>query len=180
MTTRWQEEGVPYRAAKTAFGLLLQADSLTRPDRSASRRVSPADLAAYIADPTCQGAEEISAALRADARLLDDFQHLLRRLSVTALPRMAAASSGVVTRREADGCRITLKPSRANSSQLYVLIEFADLDRVPTALFALSAQGRHMRHPLPPAEAGRLQLLVDADSELVSYLCDVDAEVFLQ
>lgn len=179
MSGHWQSGSVATRKAAVAFDRLMTAQAALTP--SASRRpVGPRDLIAYVGGDDDGRAAEVEAAMAADPRLRADLDHLLRRMAVLSLPRLAAASSGGVGQRTGEGCRIVLKQSRADASQVYVLIEFDDPALTPRALFVCSRHRSHVRHPLPDAQGQTIQLLVDDGSELLAALQDVDAEVFLR
>jgi hypothetical protein len=179
MTERWNPDGMAYRVASALFDGAERASAILA-DAEGERGIGPTDLMGYISDPHHRRAARIEAALNVDAKLRGDFEHLMRRMAMVSIPRLAAASSGMVTTRTAEGCRITLRPSRADSSQVYVVIKLDDLAAAPQSLFVWGSHRSPLRHPLPPPQGGNLQVLMDEASELVSALRDVDAEVFLR
>ena len=66
----------------------------------------------------------VSAALRDDTRLRDDFTVLLERRARRHVPRAAAAAGrDALRRREAAGFTLRIVESRASSDQVYLLIE---------------------------------------------------------
>ena len=176
MSGLWSRNGRAWGDASALFERTAQADAILSNDALA---IGPADLAAFIRDRSHHRAVEIEAALRSNAGLRSDFDHLLRRLASHSLPRLAAASSGAVTTRTAEGCRILMRPSRADPAQVYVIIELDDPAAAPGALFACT-RGTVVCHPLPPFGDGRVQLLAEVGSDLISTLRDVDAEIFLR
>lgn len=180
MTERWTRDGVAYGVASALFERSLQAKAvLARSEAGAG--IGPSDLMGYIADPNHRRAAEVVAALKVNPKLCADFDHLMRRMARYSVPRLAAASSsGAATSRSAEGCRVTLRPSRADSRQVYVIIELDDLTAAPQALFVCAAERSHVRYPLPPPQDGTVQILTDEASDLVSALRDIDAEVFLR
>jgi hypothetical protein len=138
-----------------------------------------ADIYAYVVhdepdrDRRVAGALERSPGLRADA------DRLLRKTALHHFPRAAAASSGALTGRQGNGFKLRLRPSRANPAHVYVIIDVA-LDKTPGALF-VCGDGRHyQKHALPEARNGTIQILAEADSDLIRALSDNATEVFLK
>ena len=69
----------------------------------------------------------LSAALAADPAFRADFSLLVERCALAHLPRAAAAASaGVLERRQAGGCTLRLISSRAGDGQVYLLIELPE------------------------------------------------------
>ena len=74
-----------------------------------------------------------------------------------------------------------LRPSRAEPTQVYIVIELADEDAVPPELIYVCRPGRPCeKHRLPVAHDGAIQILADLHSPLVEALRDGHAEVFLR
>jgi len=70
---------------------------------------------------------EVSAALRSDPALRDDFALLVRRSARQHLPRAAAAAGREgILRREAGGFVVRLVASRAGRDQVYLLVELPE------------------------------------------------------
>ena len=70
---------------------------------------------------------EVSAALRSDPDLRDDFALLVRRSARQHLPRAAAAAGREgLLRREAGGFVVRLVASRAGRDQVYLLVELPE------------------------------------------------------
>ena len=70
---------------------------------------------------------EVSAALRADPGLREDFALLVRRTARGHLPRAAAAAGREgLARREAGGFVVRLVASRAGRDQVYLLVEMPE------------------------------------------------------
>ena len=145
------------------------------------RRLGFQDLYAYVADPDCAAAEQIEAAMAADPRLADDLRCLLEKTSLYHGPRMAAASTGSLSSRRGSGFSITLRASRAEPSQIYVVIEVIEPDGgTPKTLFVSQRDHRVLKHSLPEVDGDTIQLLAEGDSELVQALRDPGSEVFLR
>lgn len=164
--------------AAAAFQALLDERALL--DAAPARQaIAPSRLYAYAAGLVAEDAG-IEAALAADPRLAADFARLLARTSTWQLPRLAAASSGEDVVRSGDNCRIELRRSEAEPSQVYLIIELAAPEALPTRLFVTRGDGQVVSAELPDARDGVIQLLVGADTALVAALRDVGAEIFLR
>ena len=114
-----------------------------------------------------------SPALRADLR------RLLGKTAARRLPRLAAASSGPLSARDGEGCRIRFEASRAEPSQVYVIIELQDEEApAPRSLIVCDDSGSR-KFALPPPHNGTVQVLVERDSDLIGALSDLGSEVYL-
>ena len=151
MSRRWNERSTAERnALEAAFvarhgaTLLLDGDpeeaSATDADISPSPcRLPFAALYAALQRPGPLPAA-VSRALREDRRLRDDFALLLQRHARLHVPRAAAAAGrDALRRREVGGFTVRIVESRANSDQVYLLVE------LPEAAF---------RSPAVPDRAG--------------------------
>ncbi len=146
----------------------------------APRRIGFSDLFAFATDPACAMSDDLADALAENTMLRDDLVLLLERTQRFQFPRVAAASSGPVARREGGLYRITLQSSRAEPSQVYIIIELADRALAePTLLYVYRTGHPCEKHSLPPAHDGVIQILAEAESSLVEALRDKAAEVFL-
>ena len=99
--------------------------------------VSFAEIYAYATNPEIEPSAWLLQALSEDGRVRRDFDALLRNTSQYFLPQVAAASSGDVSTREIDGCKITFRSSRADADQIFVIIKLVDHDARPGSLFIL-------------------------------------------
>ena len=76
---------------------------------------------------------------------------------------------------------MTLRESHADPSQIYVVIALAAKSTAaPRALFVIDDQATCQKVPLPSPLNGTVQLLLDADSDIVAALRDPATEVFVQ
>ncbi|MEQ9643476.1 MAG: hypothetical protein RIM84_25885 [Alphaproteobacteria bacterium] len=164
--------------AAAAFQALLDERALLAAE-TARPVIAPSRLYAYAAGVNDADAE-VEAALAADPRLAADFARMLGRAATWRLPRLAAASSGENLVRSGENCRIELRRSEAEPSQIYLIIELAAPETLPTRLFAAREGGQVVSADLPAARDGVIQLLAGADTPLVAALRDVGAEVFLR
>lgn len=144
-------------------------------------RLSFDDLYRFAQDPDMTLDADQREALAASPRLQDDLRLLVSRASRGEVLMAAAASSGTITTRHGTSFRMTLRESRADRSQVYVLIHIsAKAALAPRALFVIDDAAACRKVPLPTPLNGTVQLLLDADSEIVSALRDPTAEVFVQ
>ncbi|MFQ5973053.1 MAG: hypothetical protein ACE5Q3_12035 [Alphaproteobacteria bacterium] len=170
--------------AQKVFEALCTLDTLEEREEGRERARPPitfADLYALVNDAGASPGAESAAALRADPRLAADFRQLLRNVALYHSPRLAAASSGAVSRREGPGFVIEFFPSRAQPSAMFAIIKMDHVNQdVPETLLVTAADGRVMKEVLPRPSGGSIQLLLEAGSELLSALRDPTAEVFLR
>lgn len=169
---------------RQAFDALSTLDSLRAPleaDAARPKAVSFSELYALAMDREGEIGEEMRKAIAADARLSKDLHRLLSKAALYRLPRLAAASSGAIAERKGEGFQITLHPSRAEPSQVYVLIELEKTAReTPETLFICEGGGCYFKLALPAAQGRRIQVLAEVESDLVRALQNADSEVFLR
>ncbi len=178
LTPRQQDAA---RQAFAALGALDRLDQAGRERSAGARRVGFSDLYAFATEPERAMTPALARALGADARLRDDLERLLVKTARYRSPRLAAASSGPVVHRQGTGFTIDLRPSRAEASQVYVIIELDDIvPGLPRILFVTGRRDRLLKHPLPAAQGNTIQLLAEADSDLIQALRDPGSEVFLR
>jgi len=187
MTSRFAVPSGAGRAAlEKAFDALLKLDELRRPadpEAAASRPIPVSRLYDYATDAQRDDDAEVEEALARDPRLAADLRRLLEKTALRHVPRAVAASTGPVRERHGEGCRVRLQPSRAEPGQTYVIIEIAppsDPAESPRALFVCDAGNRCRRYTLPEARDGVVQLLAEAQSDLVRALEDIRSEVYLR
>lgn len=181
MTSGWSD--LDLRQQRLAMGLFEGLDMIDRAREAAvrPRRVGFADLYVYASDPEAEMTPALADKLARDDTFQADLLRLLDRVAAYRFPRAAAASSGPVAQRDGDLYRIALRPSRAEPSQVYIVIELADLDAVPPELIYVCRPGLPCeKHRLPVAHDGAIQILADLRSPLVEALRDGHAEVFLR
>ena len=160
-------------------------DAAERTDRLMAASGNPSDvgfseLYAYATQADRAPRRELLVALDADACLRRKFEALLRETSMYHLPRVAAAAASDISRREAEGCRISLRSSRAEESQVFVIIELSDPAARPGSLFVCGKDRGVRRVDLSEPRDGRIQLLLENDSDIVQGLRDIETEVFLR
>ncbi len=121
----------------------------------------------------------IAQALLADPALRADFNLLLQRTARVHLPRAAAAASGALQRREADGYSLRLVPSRSGTGQVYLLIEVPEGHTPPQRLVVSNPDGTICKEDLPPPTEQTIRLLKDANDPLPRTFSQADSELFL-
>jgi hypothetical protein len=139
-----------------------------------------AEIHAYATRPDHNPSDALLRALDSNSRVRRDFETLLKNVSAYWMPQVAAASSGEISTREIDGCRMTFRASKADEAQIFIIIEFTDKSARPNALFVCGQDKPMSKVDLPDARDGRIQLLLDADSDIVKGLRDFATEVFLR
>ena len=156
------------------------ADGATR-QVGAPERIDVGELYRHARDPEAAISPELRKALADDVGLRADFARMVGKNAICRFPAAAAASSGGVATREASGFRITLRKSRAEPSQVYIIIDLADYDRAPPShLFVLGEEIRACKHSLPPPMGGAIQILAEDGSDIIRALEDRHSEVFLR
>lgn len=139
-----------------------------------------AELYAYATQPDHVPSATLLAALDTEGRVRRDFESLLQNVSVYWMPQVAAASSGTISTREIDGCRITFRRSKADAGQIFAIIELADRTANPNTLFVYGKNRPMTKVALPEARDGRIQLLLEAESDVAQGLLDIETEVVLR
>lgn len=144
-------------------------------------RLSFDDLYRFAFDPAMALSDDQSLALESSPRLRADLRSLVARAAQGEALIAAAASSGTITTRHGTSFRMTLRESRADRSQVYVLIQInGKAALAPRALFVIDDASACRKVALPTPLNGTVQLLLDADSDIVAALRDPATEVFVQ
>ena len=166
---------------QAALNALTSIDELLSDQTPNDTLVSPSELYAYAADGHYQPSDKLLNALNGNPKIRDSFHQLLRNTARYHLPQVAAASSGAIKQREAGGCKISFHDSKANDQQMYVIIESpGHLDFGPNMLFVCNPEGASSRIELPVAQNGRIQLLLERESEMAKELLNIKTEVYLK
>ena len=128
MTSGWNSLDTEQKqAAAHMFDMLSTVDAVTDAiDAERPRCIGFSDLFAYVMDPARDMTPELAAALESQPMLQADLRRLLEQTARYRFPRVAAASTGAVTQRDGELYRIILRPSRAEPSQIYIVIDLAD------------------------------------------------------
>ncbi|MBL6928907.1 MAG: hypothetical protein ISR44_07015 [Rhodospirillales bacterium] len=170
-------------AAGQVFDALSTLDALTATDETATdaKGVGFSDLYSFATDPVSVMDDALRGALNDNERLRRDMDQILEKTALYHFPLVAAASSGAVEERDGEGFKIKLRQSRAESSQTYVMIELDETNTSqPSTLFVRGSEHFYGKYPLPEAQGGVIQLLVESSSDLVKALRDVHTEVFIR
>jgi len=124
---------------------------------------------------------ELSLALGTDLSLRRVYKSLLQQQAYFHIPQALAASTDEFPQRHADGCVIRLQASRAESTQVYLIIEIADKRRdMPKNLQAFAGDDGFETVHLPEARNGVIQTIIDKNSALAKLLADPKTEIFLR
>ncbi len=185
MTGTWnaltQEQKNLAEQAFDALGTLDELATASHAEENRGRRVGFGDIYAYVNEPGRAMSGPLRAALEADARLRDDLMRLLAKTAGYHGPRSAAAGTKALESRQGQGFAIRLRQSRAEPSQVYVVIELLDPGaEAPKALFIARHPEGLLKQALPEVRGGTVQLLAEAGSDLIRALRDPGSEVFLR
>lgn len=145
-------------------------------------RLSFSELYRYVNDPAFDLSPSAADKLSADAAAAADLERLISVRPFAYMPRQAAAASSGNVRRETDNAVLTLTPSRATPVQVYLGVEITHTgdEGVPTHLFVRAPSAAWLRQPLPEFSGNRVQILLEADSAVVSALGNPETEVYLR
>ena len=125
--------------------------------------------------------EEIATSLSQNLSLRRAYKTLLKQSAYFQIPQAIAASSQAYPERHCDGCTLRLQASRAESSQLYLIIEVADTRRdMPKTLTAFFDDETCIRLELPEARNGVIQTIIDAKSDMATLLANPKMEIYLR
>lgn len=170
---------------ETAFSAGHAADLWLDEGQGDTRAAEIAMPALYRAasDPRAFLPASLVGRMATDPSLRADFNMLLERVSQCHFPRAAAASSGALTEREANGYKLRLKPSRANAEQVYLLIDLPDhgtaRENPPQGLKLQKSDGTILQTPLGAPAEGTIRVVLESASELVEALGDPASQIFL-
>ena len=181
MTPAWHQMTPERRAlAGRLFEALTALDEISAEGPKPAKQVGFSQLYAFATDPDQPLSETLSDALQHQPRLAADLQRLLDKGCRHRGPRLAAASTGAINHREGQGFALDIRPSRADASQVYVVIQLAGELPLPSMLFVTRPEAEFHKQALPSPAGDRLQLLFDADAEIVRALQDPKSEVLLK
>lgn len=179
MVTWSQLDDKHQRAAETLFCALSAAHHLQDED-AGEKAISFLELRRFVNHPDQPISQELADALLTTPRLQRDLNRLIREKSLCYFPRQAAADSGELISREANGFQVHVHPSQVEQTQMFVLIHLAAGKKVvPKTMFILKSGRPPVKRVLPPPQDGVIQLLEDAETDLVRALKDLDTEIYL-
>jgi len=162
--------------AMTRFGNQHQRSEKSMQKKS----VSYHDIYMLAQGREIQPLSQINRALLETPSLNRAFKSLLRQFSLAVSPKVAAASSGVLRERHAEGFTLILKPSNADSEQIYIQIRLTrPYKRLPSLIILRGANDEMICFNLPKPVDHVYQWLHSADSELVRAIADKESELFL-
>lgn len=175
---------IEFQAAQQAFVALKGLQGLWA-DEPQLRPVLLADIAAYIGGGS-QAAEDekrVAQAITSDLRVRRQFKQLLAQQVVATVPQEALAQdTAMADERQGDGFCLKFRTSRADASQVYVILELdtklASADGQQYQLIA-EPQDTVLRLPFPGLNKLRAQLIMLSDDERLGYLRDPKVELHL-
>ncbi len=152
-------------------------ERLTSSERPSGARIPFARLFAYVGEG--ESDPGVEAALKESAPLRADYRRLVQKFAEPFVPLAIAADTGEESERAGIGCRLRFVPSSAEPSQTYVIVEFSDQQDVPASMLFLCDQlDDCLKLPLEAARDGKVQLLLENDSDLLARLRDKDTVIF--
>ncbi|MEG3619699.1 hypothetical protein V5T82_14635 [Magnetovibrio sp. PR-2] len=164
--------------AQAEFRALSQAQGLMDAEGGA---VSPSRLWAYAQSQLSDGFEDVLHALDQNPDMRKAYGAMIRSAAMYSFPEaMAAAEADTLPERAGQGCKLSLKPSRAEQTQLYLIIELADTSKKPKALVVSDKKDRTALLTLPQARDGIIQVIVEKNSDIVRLLKDPKSEAYLK
>lgn len=178
----WLENQSPEAREKITQGFVVlhTLDRLQNREKAETAPVGYADLYSLVCGTPLRPVAEIQRAMLQKANLIRDFQAMLKRHSKSYGPRAAAASTHDVQERTGEGFTLTLKPSRADETQVYVQLKLGPKVDTPRYLVvSQSGEEGFIMHELPMASDGLFQWLENRSSELVRALQNREAELYL-
>lgn len=118
--------------------------------------------------------------LRDDAAARGLYRRFVSAAATLSLPQAMAASSEEIPSRDVPGCRISATRSQAEPEQFIVVIELRESSGAGPATLVLCDGEQRCRHfALPAARRDIIQLIEQADSDLIGLLADPRTEAFL-
>ena len=162
--------------AQKQFADLYSARLLMQTRQSGA--VSAGRLYAYVQG---QHDETVTRLIQENLAARRLYRNLLQRNAYFHVPQAIAASSEEFPERHCNGCKIRLQASRAESNQVYLIIELTDKRRdMPTMLSVFGDDETCEMLELPPARNGVIQTIIDKTSLLAKLLSNPKTETFLR
>lgn len=146
-----------------------------------SRREGGLSLGRLYAFAAGKSDEMVARLVGSDLVVRRVYRQLLQGMALVHIPQAQAASSEDYPERHADGCRVRLQASRAESQQLYLIVEMSDVRRdMPKAMELFGGDDSHARLDLPPARNGTIQTIIETTSSAARLLSDPKTEIILR
>lgn len=172
----------PQNYAEKAFSLLGRGIT-----RAPVNGASQANIARWVFNPTNLPQElraNIENAIRTDLGARRAYKQFLQSASQAMFAPAAAADSEVLTERKIDGAIITVKYSRADNQQCYVIATFDGDKAVATAGgFSLVMVAENLDLPVrldfPPTDDGRAQIIAATNDPGLVQLMNKNSTIYL-
>ncbi|CCQ75279.1 hypothetical protein [Magnetospira sp. QH-2] len=154
---------------------------LARAREQSTARPSPARLQAYATGRLPWPQDDLERALGSHLPLRRAYMIMVKAASSHHLPRARAASSDTLPTREGDRVRLSLRESRAEPDQLFLIVEISDrVPEGPSTLIILDSEDNSTQVALPEPRNGVAQVILDRASEAVRLLADPRSEAFIR
>ncbi|GAB6052790.1 hypothetical protein JCM17960_16100 [Magnetospira thiophila] len=166
--------------AAALFGDRAAADDLLTTTRRAALP-SPARLSAYAQGSLSWPQPDLEQALGRHLPLRRAFRAMVQAAATHHVPRARAASSEALPTREGTDCRLSLRESRAEPDQLYLVVEISGTPpEGPTTLVICDSADNMTQIALPTPRKGVVQVILDRQSDAVRMLADPQTEAYLR
>jgi len=123
----------------------------------------------------------VESLLKSDLAVRRTYRTLLQKSALVHMKQAVAASSQAYPERHAQGWRLRLQVSRAQSDQLYLILEMNDQrGKVAQTLHMFGPDDTIVRLALPAARNGVIQTIIDKESDVARLLAEPKTEIFLR
>lgn len=161
-----------FQDRQSAKNLVEKAGQVKAVHLSASR------IMAYINGLEDEGVRE---ALATDLSVRRVYKSIVKAQSRFHIPQAIAASSEEYPERHVAGCSVRLQTSKAQSDQLYLIIEFSDKKGdMPKKLVCVGSDETLADLDLPVGRNGVIQTIIETSSQLAKLLADPKTEIYLR
>jgi hypothetical protein len=162
------------------FVALDLCDHLEKPQETGSSSYSFQEVFSFVNHANFEPRPSFLANLKSNLALNRDINRLLRRQKSIQMGTAAAASTGDINHREANGFELTIHPSLSNPAHVYLEIKSIDRDEEPEMLFVSHPDLGTERLIIDDFFDGETQILLSAQDRLVKLLRNVESHVILR
>jgi len=169
------------RAAQIFDASMLVSEYMLDPDREDNpRQLSASDLYRMTSAVDMNDAD-IETIDREPETTRAAYVQMLDSYAIYHLPPPMAASTDTFPARDCEGCRLRFESSRAESDQIYIIIELHDRHADLPHVLIVSDADNYCRHiSLPAPRNGIIQLISQRNSPLMEMLSDPRTKVILR
>ncbi|MCW9035531.1 MAG: hypothetical protein OQJ97_15030 [Rhodospirillales bacterium] len=166
--------------AQQKFSQLMVTRTLLESEKL-SQGVSASRLYAYANGSLLYPQSDLDKALGQNLSLRRTYKSMVSKVASFYLPESLAASSDALPTREGEGCRISLKKSRAEPDQIYIIVELTkERDAHAEVLVVCGEDDLLAQIALPTPRNGVSQVIVEKNSEILTLLADPKSEAYVR